>query len=176
MISTESALWHYLTLEEQALVYDGYLLIEDRKQHPNEKLSDHSYLVFPFAKLYEGFLKQLFLDLRVISWGDYASDHFRIGKTLSPNMANRLGKRSAYIQIERRYGEALAQLLWMTWKEARNLVFHYFPHNYRALNFDQAQQLIEDITKTMEQAVTESRVRPSIHTDVIQYGRYQATP
>lgn len=176
MISTESTLWHYLTLEEQGLVRDGYLLIEDRRQHPNEKLSDHSYLVFPFAKLYEGFLKQLFLDLHVISQGDYASDHFRIGKTLSPNMAERLGHRSAYIQIEHRYGEALAQLLWQTWKQARNLVFHYFPHNYRALNFDQAQELIEDITNTMEQAVLETRVQPVFHKDVIQYGRYQATP
>ncbi len=158
MIKDGSALWRYLSPEQQKLAQDGQLLIEDRKLHPNEQLSDYSYLVFPFAKLYEGFLKQLFRDLGVISERDYLSDHFRIGKVLSPNLTRRLGGRSAYGQIERRWGENLADTLWMTWREARNLVFHYFPHNLRALSQIEAVGLVGRIITTMDRAVRETHV------------------
>ena len=160
MIQSISPLWHYLAPEQQALARDGQLLMEDRMLHPNEKLSDYSYLVFPFAKLYEGFLKQLFRDLNIITDHDYRSDHFRIGKVLSPNLVRRLRRHSAYGQIEERFGKDLAARLWRTWKEARNLVFHYFPHNYRALTQDQARALVNTLLGSMDAAVEETKVRP----------------
>ncbi len=153
-----SRLWQYLSPEQQSLARDGQLLIGDRKAHPNEHIGDYSYLVFPFAKLYEGFLKQLFRDLGIISDTDYRSDHFRIGKSLSPNMIRRLGKRSAYGQLADRFGKELATALWHAWKEGRNLVFHYFPHNYHALTQSQAKKLIYVLTDTMEEAVTATNV------------------
>jgi len=153
VIPAGSDLWQYLSPEQKKLASDGQLLIDDCDLHPNEKLSDYSYLVFPFAKLYEGFLKRLFLDLGIINIRDYQSDHFRIGKVLSPNLARRLGARSAYVLVKKRYGENLAFDFWQTWKQARNLVFHYFPHNYRALNHDEALNLIRMVSGTMKQAV-----------------------
>lgn len=158
MISERSLLWQYFSPEQQALARDGALLFEDRTLHPNEKLSDYSYLVFPFAKLYEGFLKQLFFDLHIIGEGEYFSDHFRIGKTLSPNMERRLGSNSAYGQVAKRFGKDLADMLWQTWKQARNLVFHYFPHNYRALSLERARELATEIVNAMVFAVSRSRV------------------
>lgn len=149
--------------EQRQLAADGELLVNDRKLHPNEHLSDYSYLVFPFSKLYEGFLKQLFRDLDIISDRDYTSDHFRIGKVLSPNLVRRLGGRSAYGQIEKRFGASLASQLWQTWKQGRNLVFHYFPHNFRALTDVEAQQLIHLIVDAMEKAVDITAVRPRPH-------------
>lgn len=163
MILTGTAVWDYLSSEQKRLAADGALLVEDRKLHPQEKLSDYSYLVFPFAKLYEGFLKQLFLDLGIITDQDYRSDHFRIGKALSPNLVRRLGERSAYGQVERRFGQMLANRLWQTWKEARNLVFHYFPHNYRALTLAHAEELIGKIQQTMGEAVQTTGVPISQH-------------
>lgn len=163
IIPVDSDLWQYLSPEQKKLASDGQLLIEDCDLHPNEKLSDYSYLVFPFAKLYEGFLKQLFLDLGIINDRDYHSDHFRIGKVLSPNLVKRLGSRSAYGLVRQRYGENLANEFWRTWKEARNLVFHYFPHNYRALNHDEALRLVMMIEKLMNKAVAETEVRSMNH-------------
>lgn len=151
-------MWRYLSPEMQRLASDGQLLIDDRKLHPNEHLSDYSYFVFPFAKLYEGFLKQLFRDLGVIDERDFRSDHFRIGKVLSPNLAERLGRKSAWRQIEKRFGADLADRLWYAWKEGRNLVFHYFPHNFRALSFEQAVAAVTLVTQTMNQAVEETKV------------------
>lgn len=164
MIDEGSLLWQYLSAEQRMLADDGQLLIDDRSTHPNEHLSDYSYLVFPFAKLYEGFLKQLFRDLGIIDDRDYTSYHFRIGKALSPNMMRRLGRRSAYATIESRYNKELATRLWHTWKNGRNLVFHYFPHNLRALTFDHARSIITNIIATMDEAVRETHVRSDSST------------
>lgn len=153
----DSALWQYLSASQQQLAADGQLLIEDRKKHPSEHLSDYSYLVFPYAKLYEGFLKQLFLDIGAIGEREYASDHFRIGKALSPNLARLLGQKSAYAYISRRHSDGLALRLWNTWKKGRNLVFHYFPHNVRRLSLHEAVTTTQGIVDTMNEAITETK-------------------
>lgn len=157
MIQPDSALWQYLSSDQRQLVTDGQLLISDRTMHPSDHLSDYSYLVFPFAKLYEGFLKQLFRDIGAISDRDYQSDHFRIGKALSPNLARLLGNRSAYSWIARRYSPELAATLWTTWKEGRNLIFHYFPHNLRRLSFAEATDTVTKIVTAMDEAVRITR-------------------
>jgi hypothetical protein len=153
MIEETSTLWKYLAPDMQALVRDGEFLVKDSVRHRDVPPTDFSYLVFPFAKLYEGFLKKLFLDAGILAQSDYTSDHFRIGKALSPNMARRLGDRSAYKQISDRYGAPLAARLWHTWKEGRNLVFHYFPHNYRLLSRAAAIELINQLVSSMREAV-----------------------
>lgn len=162
MIKSGSQLWHYMSATQRQLAEDGQLLIEDRARHPNEKISDYSYLVFPYAKLYEGFLKRLFRDLGIISDHEYTSTHFRLGKVLSPNLIRRLGTRSAYGAVSKRYGETLAETLWQTWKQGRNLVFHYFPHNVRRLNETEAIEIITMIVATMTRAV--ELTHPTPHT------------
>jgi len=157
-IKEGSALWNYLSEPKRVLAGDGAFLERDSANHANEEPTDYSYLVFPYAKLYEGFLKDFFLDLDIIDVRDYQSDHFRIGKALSPNLAKKLGRRSAYGQIVTRFGKDLATRLWHTWKNGRNLVFHYFPHNYRALSLDQAKLLIQMIIETMDQAIGDTKV------------------
>ncbi len=158
MIQPNSPLWQYLSPEQRQLDTDGQLLLADCAVHPNEHLSDYSYLVFPFAKLYEGFLKQLFRDIGAITEREYQSDHFRIGKTLSPNLARLLKTRSAYAWIARQYSPELAVSLWTTWKEGRNLIFHYFPHNIRRLTLAEAQHTITTIIAVMEQSVDITQV------------------
>lgn len=153
MIQENSPLWHYLSPTQRLLALDGQLLLEDRKLHPNEQLSDYSYIVFPFAKLYEGFLKQLFRDLQIISQRDYESTHFRLGKVLSPNLIRRLGAKSAYSALTKQYGVHVSDVLWNTWKQGRNLVFHYFPHNVRRLSFLEATNIVEMIIGSMAEAV-----------------------
>ncbi len=158
MIPQDSPLWEYFSETQRMLARDGQFLLKDRADHPDERLSDYSYLVFPFAKLYEGFLKRLFRDTGIIGDREYQSEHFRLGKVLSPNLVRRLRDRSAYRMIADRYGTELAVTLWQTWKEGRNTVFHYFPHNVRRLNFPEAEAKIVRIIDTMTEAV--ARMRP----------------
>jgi len=160
MIAQGSPLWEYLSPTQQALAQDGAFLVLDSNRHSDYKPTDYSYLVFPYAKLYEGFLKQLFLDLDIINKNDYMSDRFRIGKVMSPNLMNRLGRRSAYGQLAQRFGESLALGIWRAWIQGRNLVFHYFPHNYRALSRADATKVIDMLVEAMEMAVGETGVAP----------------
>lgn len=159
MIEEGTFLWQYLSHEQRALAGDGAFLIEDSNRHRDEEPTDYSYLVFPFAKLYEGFLKDIFLDLGIISERDYYSNHYRIGKALSPNLIRRLGSRSAYAQLSKRFGDRLPATLWHAWKEGRNLVFHYYPHNIKALTRAEAIELTRMVIEGMEEGVRVTGVR-----------------
>lgn len=159
-IKPGTLLWQYLSPQQRVLADDGEFLLSDSLVHINQEPTDYSYLVFPFAKMFEGFLKQLFYDLDIISLNQYYSDRFRIGKALSPNFARNRNSYSVYREIEKRFGKGLATRMWHMWKEGRNLVFHYFPHNYRALSRNQAETLINGLIETMNEAVRTTHVRP----------------
>jgi hypothetical protein len=159
MIQENSRLWQYLSTSQRALALDGAFLVADTQLHHDAEPTDYSYLVFPFAKLYEGFLKQLFTDLGIMTERDYRSDHYRIGRALSPGMVGRLRGNSAYGQVSERFGKDLATQLWHAWKNGRNMVFHYFAHNYRALTLDQAKHLITVLIDAMDNAVVRTNVK-----------------
>ena len=154
MLDTSGLWWKYLSAPQKNLIQESYYILEDCHNHtPINPVSDFSYLVFPIAKAYEGFLKQLFLDLGLIKKWQYESDHFRIGKALSPSLAKKLRHNSIYGQLVSRGMNDLADKLWGMWKSGRNLVFHYFPHNFRALSQDEAESLINELVEVMKQAV-----------------------
>lgn len=158
MIQHDDIVWAYLTKEQRVLVDDGSFLIQDSLLHKDQEPTDYSYLVFPYAKLYEGFLKDVFLQLGVISQLDYASARFRIGKVLNPNIVRQLHGKSAFGQLRNRYGIDLAEQLWNAWKQGRNLVFHYFPGNIRMLTREQSLSTIELLSNAMEQLLKRSQV------------------
>lgn len=140
--------WHYFSTTQKDLIQEGnYLMtITEEKKF---KFKDFSFLVFPYAKAYEGYLKQLFLDVGFMTHLDYISDHFRIGKFLSPHLIQRLGDRSIYTQIIKNASEEVASEIWEMWKRGRNEVFHYYPHNIKRLTFDDARIMNEDILHVM---------------------------
>lgn len=142
--------WNYLHQNQKDLIREGIFLIDDVIQHNAYQFKDYSFLVFPFAKSYEGFLKQIFLDAGLISRLDYISDHIRLGKLLSPHLIGRLGDRSLFAKIKSQYDENLANTIWIAWKKGRNEVFHYFPHNVKAVSFEEAKNLIGQILGAME--------------------------
>lgn len=151
LIERNSKLWGYLGENLQGLVSDGEILLDDVANHNNE-ISDYSYLVFPFSKAYEGFLKKLFLDLKLIDKNEFYGDEVRIGRILNPSFKNE--DRNVYSRIPRHIPDRdLSDYLWTVWKNGRNLVFHYYPHNFRKLSFRDAQLLIGDVVDAMSEAV-----------------------
>lgn len=119
------------------------------------KIADFSFIVFPMAKAYEGFLKKWLFQSGLIEESAYRSDHFRIGKSLNPSLPERF-KRDDYV-----YDKIVAQCsdlnlgdrLWRAWKQCRNLVFHYFPQHEHFLTLDQAKKRINQLAAAMEDAV-----------------------
>lgn len=143
-------LWQYLSETQRDLINEGQFLINEIVKNQAYQFKDYSFLIFPFAKAYEGFLKKLFLDLKFISHLDYISDHLRLGKLMSPNLVGKLGERSLYKKIKEASTRELADQIWNTWKQGRNQIFHYFPHNLRSITFWEAKELIDLIIATME--------------------------
>jgi len=147
-----SDFWRYLSQNQKDLILEGQYLMDDIIKDNAYQFKDYSFLVFPFAKAYEGFLKQIFRDVKFISRLDYISDHLRLGKMMSPNLIPKLGDRSLYVQIEKKAGEDLALRIWNTWKNGRNQIFHYFPHNLKAVSFTEASAIVKEILATMEES------------------------
>ncbi len=118
-------------------------------------LSDYSFVVFPMAKAYEGFLKKIFLDLGLITKEVYEDRHFRIGRALNPDIrTSQKDEYWLYDNVAERFGNDLARHLWDTWLLCRNRVFHYFSNCDQFLSFDEAVKRIEMMMETM-QSVTD---------------------
>lgn len=156
LIDRRGKLFNYLTPEQRGLVFDCEKLIQQAKERPQE-ISDYSYIVFPLAKMYEGFLKKLLLDLGIINHEQYVSDHFRIGKALNPNLPQHLKLESVYDRVCTHFeGDFIANSLWQEWKKGRNLLFHYFPHDLHRIDFLEAQKIARSMISVMEIAVAHS--------------------
>lgn len=154
--------WDYLGEDLQELLEESQLLISTIEKNPNlvDEFHDYSFIVFPSAKAYEGFLKKLFLDLNFIRENDYYGKHFRIGKALNPELEKRFRKESVYDKItEFCGGKSLADKLWETWKYSRNLVFHWFPNEKRALTFEEAKQRIEMVLTAIDDSFSECKLK-----------------
>ncbi len=152
LVLENKPIWLYLSQTQKDLVREGQYIMHEIIEDHAYQFKDYSFLIFPFAKTYEGFLKQLFKDIGFISHLDYISDHLRLGKLLSPHLKMKLGDRSLYMKIERYGGPELAERIWKAWKLGRNEVFHYFPHNLRAVSFQDAGRIVGELLATMEQA------------------------
>jgi hypothetical protein len=152
LIDENSPLWNYLSEDVRGLLVDGEVLVNDVADKP-EKISDYSYLVFPFSKAYEGFLKKLFLDLGLIKEDEYYGDRIRIGRILNPHYLHDHGNIFKKLCRSSKKGEEFATRLWKLWKNGRNMVFHYFPHNFRKLSYDEALEIIRGVIAAMHEAV-----------------------
>lgn len=152
IIDKNSRFWRYLSDNQKELIEEGLYLMEDIIKDQAYQFKDYSFLVFPFAKAYEGFLKKLFRDCHFISHLDYICDHLRLGKLMSPSLVEKLGERSLYKKIKEKAGQDLADKVWGTWRKGRNQIFHYFPHNLKAVSFLEAREIVGEILKTMELA------------------------
>lgn len=134
-------------------IYMAYQLWK-REVTQNTQLPDYTFIVFPASKAYEGFLKDLFLDLELIDEPTYSSRRFRIGRALNPDVSpNQRDKEWLYDDVKLYCGPDLAKRLWYTWLECRNHLFHYFPHNDHPLTLVQSREKLDQVTLTIEAAL-----------------------
>lgn len=161
--------WEYLEEDLQELLRESMLLL-DRSGKWEEKFHDYSFVVFPAAKAYEGFLKKLFLDMGFIDKKEFEGKRFRVGKALNPQLYHRDMKRHGHYRRLRekisvydklvKYcgGTKLANELWDTWKSCRNILFHWFPNERNTINLIEAEQKIEKIVNSMNSAFKECKI------------------
>jgi hypothetical protein len=157
--------WEYIETDLQKLLFTSEFLLGVVKSWGvdlpggKKEFHDYSFVVFPAAKAYEGFLKKLFLDRGLINENDYYGKHFRIGKVLNPFLKGSLRKESVYNKIVSSCGgKKLADELWRAWKQGRNLVFHWFPNEKNAVDLKEAEERIKMIVNAMDSAFKECKI------------------
>lgn len=152
--------WEYLHEDLKELLRESVLLV-GRVENWEERFHDYAFIVFPAAKAYEGFLKTFFLDLGFLKKEDYYGKRFRVGKALNPALDRRYRKKeSVYDKIVKFCnGKELANNLWTTWKECRNLLFHWFPNKKNAISFKEAESKVTLILDTMDEAFKECKIK-----------------
>lgn len=155
-IKRDSALWEYLTPEMKSLVHEGEKLLGSCTLQGDIDISDFSYLVFPYGKLYEGFLKKMFLDLNFITPEEYYGNEIRIGKLLSAGTEYTPPHRLSIVKelsSDKVFGTNLTKVMRGIWKNSRNMVFHFFPDNVYSIDLPGAKKRIEETVKCMELVV-----------------------
>jgi len=143
--------WSFLEADQKSSLLQSYTLLSEEKHQRPDRFTDYSYIVFPAAKSYEGILKKIFLTLGLITRENYYSDRFRIGKSLNPALrhdpsADNLFDRLASLC----QNSSLPQRLWDTWKQSRNLLFHYFPHQENFISLFQAEKRLNLIISALD--------------------------
>lgn len=152
--------WEYLDESQQELLEESLMLLEREEREDKIQFHDYAFVVFPAAKAYEGILKKLLLDLKLIQKRQYLSNHFRIGRALNPNLPVRYRSDWVWGKLaESCGGESLPNFLWDTWKESRNLVFHWFPDHKNSITLPEAKMRIELIISAVDRAFEECKVR-----------------
>ena len=150
--------WNYIGRDLQELIDESLTLLELFEAEPG-KYVDYSFVVFPAAKAYEGFLKKLFLDMKFISEDDYYGKRFRIGKALNPFLDKEIRAESVYDKIvESCGGKKLADILWETWTSCRNKLFHWFPNEKGAISILEARAKVELIVSAFDEAAKECKL------------------
>jgi hypothetical protein len=162
----ENVWWEYIHDDKKELLTEAVLLLKtakkwrEDKDSLNDRFHDYSFIVFPAAKAYEGFLKRLFLDMKFITEKDYYGKRFRVGKVLNPSLdRTKYKKISVYDKIAKFCGgQDLAKNLWATWKKARNLLFHWFPKEKNAVTLPEAEARLNMVIESMNRAFKECKI------------------
>jgi len=145
--------WSYIHGDLKDLLRESYFLIE-RVEKWEEEFHDYAFVVFPAAKAYEGFLKTIFYDMGFITDEDYFGKRFRIGKALNPALEENIRERESIYDklVNFCQGKELPNAMWETWKEGRNLLFHWFPNERNVVGFSEAKEIFQKILVTMDLA------------------------
>lgn len=97
-VYSKKSWWRNLNPDLKELLSQSFFLLDDVSRS-ERKFNDYSFIVFPAAKAYEGFLKFVFLQKGFITKEDYYGTRFRVGKALNPQLENGYRNESVYDKI-----------------------------------------------------------------------------
>ena len=151
----KQTLWFdYLSGDLKVLAETTFILLEQaQNQHPD--LLDYSYIIFPLSKAYEGYLKQLLLDLNLINGDTFYDKHFRLGRALNPDIRqNQRDEFWLYDDVAKVCGHELSRRFWNAWLDFRNGVFHFFPKKSSFYSLPQIERMVSDLSQVMADGTT----------------------
>lgn len=150
-----NSFWNHLDSTQQSLVKQSFFLLDFTKK-TKQKFIDYSFILMPAAKAFEGFLKKLFFEKTLISSNDFKNDYFRLGKALNPELKDKINYNSLYPKIRNIYGQDTADFLWLTWRNCRNRVFHYFSQEQKTFSLEETEARLNQIIKAISLLVSKN--------------------
>lgn len=154
----EKKWWSFIDEDIKNLLVQAFLLFEYAKKN-GQRFNDYSFVVFPAAKAYEGFLKKIFLDFGFITKEEFLGKRFRVGKALNPHLDKEFRHESIYDKlVDYCNGKKVADNLWETWRLARNLVTHWFPNEKNNLDLNDAKKRLDMILSAMDILFLECKI------------------
>ena len=146
----ERVWWEYLTQDMRELLKESIILYES-SQVWEQKYHDYSFVIFPAAKAYEGFLKSVFRDMGFITDEEFNGKYFRIGKALNPSLDKKFREESIYDKlVDFCRGKELPDRMWDMWKRGRNAAFHWFPTEKNRISLEEAGEILVELLDTMD--------------------------
>lgn len=147
--------WYAFLEEEGRLLVRQSVELYEREVRMRSTYHDYSFVIFPMAKAYEGFLKLFFFRLRLISEEQYMHRNFRIGRSLNPDVnGHQRDEEWLFDDVENLCSPELAKSLWDVWLEARNHLFHYFPDMRYVISLEEAHKLLLETAGAMSEALS----------------------
>jgi hypothetical protein len=145
--------WFSQLPKEQKDLVELTIVLYEREQEMDTILTDYSFILFPIAKAYEGFLKQYLYELGLISERTFEGRRFRIGRALNPDIReNQRDEFWLYDNVAQLCGQEMARALWETWLECRNRIFHYFPSKNIRLDLTAVETHLSLLDETITNA------------------------
>lgn len=139
----------FMDVYQQEMIRTSFGLLV-REERLRSAFSDYSFLVFPAAKAYEGFLKKYFYAQGLIPLEVFESKNFRIGRVLNPDIyPDRRDEHWLYDTLVSRCGREMAAQVWHVWLMHRNQVFHDFPRTRHHLTVTEAKNAVYELAQTM---------------------------
>ncbi len=143
-----------LAPSEQELIRISAQLFE-RERTNSFTFSDYSFVVFPMAKAYEGFIKRTLFEAGLVSKPLYLSKRLRIGRVLNPDLRQQhRDELWLYDDFERQCSKEVAQLLWQVWLKCRNNIVHFFPEEKYTVSLTTSREELVSIASAIEQTVS----------------------
>jgi hypothetical protein len=140
--------------EPQRRLMRTSILLYQEERRQGARYPDYTFVVFSMSKAYEGFLKEYLFQMELISINELTDRRFRIGRALNPDVSkSHRDEQWYYDDLARVCSPALSRLLWNTWLECRNRLFHYFPDSVSSISLQQAGKYLLMIADTMDQAL-----------------------
>lgn len=145
--------WFSQLPKEQQELVELTIVLYEREQKLDTTLVDYSFILFPVAKAYEGFLKHYLFELDLISEKTFEGRRFRIGRALNPDIReNQRDEFWLYDNVAQMCGDETARALWETWLECRNRIFHYFPSKNIRLDLTAVETHLSLLDETITSA------------------------
>ncbi len=153
LLFSQKSWFAFLDEDQRQLVLVSEYLYE-REERLNSRIADYSFIVFPMAKAYEGFLKEYLHSLKILPKQNYDDRKFRIGRALNPDISEKhKNEWWLYDDLIRACDDKTARELWDAWVECRNHVFHFFSDQKEELSLSVAQKRLVQLSNAMDQAM-----------------------